>query len=472
MTTVSLQILVVDDEPALRQMLMLMLSRAGYEVEVAASAEEAAARLAKGDFDVVLCDVKLPGMDGIELLRRTRASGSDTAFIMVTGFASMDTAIEALKAGAADYIVKPARNEEILHRLSQLAALRGLKNENRALRNMVLGNRDDWFHFRSLPMIELDRMVGKVAPTDSTVLITGESGTGKGVVARQIHELSARKDASFIPVNCSAIPENLLESEFFGHTKGAFTSADRARKGLFLQADGGTIFLDEIGELPLAMQAKLLHVIEDKQVRPIGGEQSRKVDVRIIAATNRNPQEMLAAGTLREDLFYRLSVFHIRVPALRERREDLAGLVQYVLGRVGRNNPAGKHLSVDPIAAELLEAYAWPGNVRELDNVINRAYILADGDVITVGDLPLELTCLPAPPAGDGTPVASTDSLRDQVRRMEASFILRAVSDAGGDRKAAAQKLRIGLSSLYRKLESMEKEGFTPTGDAGPAGEG
>lgn len=472
MSAASLQVLVIDDEPALRQMLTLMLGRAGYDVEAAASAEEAAARLAKGDFDVALCDIKLPGMDGIELLRRTRAAGGDVAFIMVTAFASMDTAIEALKAGATDYIVKPARNEEILHRLSQLAALRGLKNENRALRNLVLGSREEWFRFRSPPMLELDRMVSKVAPTDSTVLITGESGTGKGVVARQIHELSARREATFIPVNCSAIPENLLESEFFGHTKGAFTSADRARKGLFLQADGGTIFLDEIGDLPLAMQTKLLHVIEDKQVRPIGGEQSRKVDVRIIAATNRNLQEMVAAGRFREDLYYRLSVFHIGVPALRERREDIPELVRYMLARVGRNNPAGKSLSLDPLAEELFEAHAWPGNVRELDNVVNRAYILADGDVITPGDLPPEMSRLPPPAAGGGTPVATTGLLRDQLRRMETSIILRAVSDAGGDRRVAAQKLGIGLSSMYRKLESLEKEGMTASADAGPAAEG
>jgi two-component system response regulator AtoC len=458
----SLQVLVVDDEPAIRQMLTLMLVRAGYEVEAAASAEEASARLAKGEFDVALCDIKLPGMDGIELLRRTRASGSDVVFIMVTAFASMDTAIEALKAGASDYIVKPARNEEILHRLSQIEALRGLKNENRALRNMVLGSRDEWFRFQAPAMLELDRMVTKVAPTDSTVLITGESGTGKGVVARQLHELSARRDAPFIPVNCGAIPENLLESELFGHTKGAFTSADRARKGLFLQADRGTIFLDEIGELPLAMQTKLLHVIEDKEVRPIGGEQVRKVDVRIVAATNRDPQQMVAAGKLREDLFYRLSVFHVRVPPLRERREDIPELVRYMLQRVGRGSAVSRRLGIDPVAEELLVAYPWPGNVRELDNVINRAYILADGDVITPGDLSPEVARTPLVATEAGTPVAVKGTLRDQLRRMEAEAILQALQEAGGDRKVAAQKLGIGLSSLYRKLEGIEKEASPP----------
>jgi two-component system response regulator AtoC len=217
------------------------------------------------------------------------------------------------------------------------------------------------------------------------------------------------------------------------------------------------------------MQTRLLHVIEDKQVRPVGGEQARKVDVRIIAATNRNPQEMVAAGKFREDLYYRLGVFQIRVPALRERREDIPELVRYMLGRVARGNPAGRQLGVDPFAEELLEAYAWPGNVRELDNVINRAYILADGEVIAVGDLPPELTRLPAVSAGDGTPVATNGLLRDQLRRMETNIILRAVSDAGGDRRAAAQKLGIGLSSLYRKLESIDKEGLTSSAEAGPA---
>jgi two-component system response regulator AtoC len=455
-------VLVVDDEPAIRQMLSLMLMRAGYEVESAASAEEASARLAKGGFDVTLCDIKLPGMDGIELLRRTKAAGNDVVFIMVTAFASMDTAIEALKAGASDYIIKPARNEEILHRLSRIEAMRGLRNENRALRDMVMGERDDTFRFRAPAMQELERMVRKVAPTDSTVLVTGESGTGKGVVSRQIHELSGRREAPFIPVNCGAIPETLLESEFFGHTKGAFTSADRARKGLFLQADGGTIFLDEIGELPLAMQTKLLHVIEDKEVRPIGGEQVRKVDVRIIAATNRNLQEMVAAGRFREDLFYRLSVFHIRVPALRERREDIPELVRFILARIGRGTPGARKLGVDPVAEELLAAYPWPGNVRELDNVLNRAHILADGDVITPGDLPPEVARLPlvAPPSG--THVAAKGTLRDRMRRMETEAILDALRQAGGDRKVAAQALGIGLSSLYRKLEGIDEEEGSP----------
>ena len=455
----SLHVLVIDDEPAIRQLLTGVLTRAGYSVDTAGTAEEAGGKLARGEFDVALCDIQLPGMNGIDLVRASRRAGSETTFIMVTAFASMDTAIESLKAGAADYVTKPVRNEELLHRLSQIESVRGLRNENRALRNFVAASRDDWFRFGSPAMQETERLVTKVAPTDSTVLITGESGTGKSLIARQIHELSPRRDAPFIPVNCSAIPENLLESEFFGHTKGAFTSADRARKGLFLQADQGTIFLDEIGELPLAMQTKLLHVIEDKQVRPVGGEVARRVDVRIVCATNRNLPEMVASSRFREDLYYRLGVFHLRVPPLRERREDLKGLIGFLLGRLHKAD-GGKPLRIDPVAEDMLLGYPWPGNVRELDNVLNRAHILADGGTIRPGDLPPELA---RPAAADGAPVGTAvagtgQSLRAQLRRFEAEAIQRALEECGGDRRAAAQKLGIGLSSLYRKLEQRDEQ--------------
>jgi two-component system response regulator AtoC len=393
-------------------------------------------------------------------VRASRRAGSETTFIMVTAFASMDTAIESLKAGAADYVTKPVRNEEILHRLAQIESLRGLRSENRALRKFVAAGEDEWFRFASSSMQETERLVSKVAPTDSTVLITGESGTGKSLIARQLHELSPRRDGPFIPVNCSAIPENLLESEFFGHTKGAFTSADRARKGLFLQADRGTIFLDEVGELPLPMQTKLLHVIEDKQVRPIGGEVARRVDVRIVCATNRNLPEMVTAGRFREDLYYRLGVFHLPVPPLRDRREDLRGLIGFLLGRMQRASAAGKPVSLDPVAEEVLLGYPWPGNVRELDNVLHRAYILADGGVIMPGDLPPELSRpAAATEARPGMPVAEGKSLRAQLRRFEIEIIQRALEECGGDRKAAAEKLGIGLSSLYRKLEQQTEEG-------------
>jgi len=314
----------------------------------------------------------------------------------------------------------------------------------------------DYFRFSSSTMAEIDRLVGKVAPTDSTVLITGESGTGKGVTARAIHDASARSAGPFVPVNCGAIPENLLESEFFGHTKGAFTGADRARKGLFLEADGGTLFLDEIGELPLQMQSKLLHAIGEKSVRAIGAEQARPVDLRIIAATNRELKQMVADGRFREDLFFRLSMFHIHVPPLRDRQADIRGLIQHILQR----DRGGKAYEIDPIAEEVLLGYAWPGNVRELENVINRASILADNNRITLADIPAEITRVTAP-APSGISIASTSEgyLRDQVRQFEASLIQRTLEATGGDRRLAAQKLGIGLSSLYRKLEEVDRLG-------------
>jgi two-component system response regulator AtoC len=281
----SLQLLVVDDEPAIRQVVSATLRKAGHSVEQASSGEAAMTRISQGDIDIVLCDIKMPGLSGIEVLRQVRANGIDTAFIMMTAFASVDTAIEAIKAGAADYMIKPLNNDELMHRLTKVGDLRGLRAENRVLRRLVLGVNSEVFGFNSPAMREMEHMAAKVARTNSTVLITGESGTGKGVVARLIHQQSPRAEGPFIPVNCGAIPENLVESEFFGHTKGAFTGADRIRKGLFLEADGGTIFLDEIGELPLGLQVKLLHVIEQREVRAVGSEQARPVDVRIVAAT-------------------------------------------------------------------------------------------------------------------------------------------------------------------------------------------
>jgi two-component system response regulator AtoC len=449
-------VLVVDDEPAIRQVLSAAIRKAGYAVESAGSAGEALAALDKAPYDVVLSDVFMPVTDGIELLKQARARGHTATFIMVTAFASVDSAIDAIKAGAWDYITKPVRNEEILHRLEQLDAVRGLREENRALRTLVMGGAQAAFQFGSPAMQATERLVGRVAPTDSTVLISGESGTGKGVTARRIHELSARRDGPFVPVNCGAIPENLIESELFGHSKGAFTSADRARRGLFAQADRGSIFLDEIGELPLSMQTKLLHVIEAKEVRPLGSEQSRKIDVRIIAATNRDLPAMVASGRFREDLFFRLSVFQIAMPPLRDRRADIPALLRHIMAQRGVPSGSSQPLTIDPEAEDMLVAFDWPGNVRQLENVLHRATILADGGCIRPGDLPPEVSrtgCTTAPaPLAEGQEVG----LRERVRRFEMSLIQRAIEDAGGDRRLAAQRLGIGLSSLYRKLEEFQ----------------
>lgn len=453
-----MHILVVDDEAANRQILSAMVVQAGYSVDVASSVKEATEKLLKGDVDVALCDIRMPDGDGVELVRKFKdpGSGVETQFIMVTAFASMETAVEALRAGANDYIVKPVSKEDLLHRLSQIEVIGGLREENKALRRLVTGGRG-LYEFNSPVMREVDRMISKVAVTNSTVLITGESGTGKGFVARSIHEQSPRAGFPFIPVNCSAIPESLLESEFFGHTKGAFTGADRARKGLFFQADRGTLFLDEIGELPLHLQTKLLHVIEDKQVRPLGGEQTRSVDVRIIAATNRNPEQMVKDEKFREDLYFRLSMFHIYLPPLRQRSSDIAGLIQHML-RSSSSSVSGEAMKLDPDAAEILQSYQWPGNIRQLENVINRANILADGGTITLSDLPPEVTRQTSGAEPTSAFVAMEGSLREQMQRVEAALVSKALNDAGGDRKLAAQRLGIGLSSLYRKLEELSDQ--------------
>ncbi len=456
----SLDVMVIDDEPAIRQILAAHLLKAGCNVCQAPNGLEALERLSKGDIDVAICDIKMPDISGIELVRRARASGLETNFIMMTAFASVDTAIEAIQAGASDYMIKPVRNEEVLHRLLKISDMRGLRAENRVLRSLVQGNKEDQFAFLSPVMRDLDRLIDKVSPTDSTVLVTGESGTGKGVIARRIHQQSPRTNAPFIPVNCGALPENLIESELFGHTKGAFTGADKARKGLFLEADGGTIFLDEIGELPLLMQVKLLHVIEEKSIRAVGSEQARRADVRIVAATNRDLAQMVAEGRFREDLYFRLSVFQIHVPPLRERSEDMARLVQFFLHRgMKRMNVEGA-ISVDPEVEELLDAYEWPGNVREMENVIDRALILADKGQITCADLPPQIIKNGRAATPELAIQDCGESLRDQVRRFESALIGKAINEADGDRRVAAQKLGMGLSSLYRKQEEFETLGL------------
>lgn len=455
-----MHVLVIDDEPAVRQILAAAVAKAGYTVDQAATAAEAAAKLVRGDVDVALCDIKLPDGNGIDLVRNTRASGVETVFLMVTAFASMETAVEALRAGATDYITKPVRNEEVLHRLAQIEALGGLREENTALRRAVSESAPMLYRFTCSAMLDVERLVAKVAPTASTVLIGGESGTGKGILARTIHEQSNRRGAQFVAVNCSAVPEQLLESEFFGHTKGAFTSADRARKGLFLQADKGTLFLDEISELPLHMQSKLLNVIEDKEVRALGSEISRRVDTRVIAASNRSLLELVSRGAFREDLYFRLSMFQISIPPLRERRPDIPGLIKFLLQGRGPASAVPGAIELDPLAEESLLSYEWPGNVRELDNVISRARILAEDNRITVADLPSEIIKAATPASSSDAANAEGHSLREKLRLFEGELVVQALKEAGGDRRAAAQRLGIGLSSLYRKIEDLEGTGI------------
>ncbi len=463
-----MHVLVIDDERAVREILADACQSAGYSVDEAKNCSEAAAKLVRGDVDIALCDIKMPDGNGVDLLRSIRESRVETNFIMVTAFASMETAVEALRAGASDYIVKPVSPDELLHRVRQVAALRGAREQNRVLRQIARGS-GRTFNFAAESMYAVERLANKVSPTDSTVLISGESGTGKGVLARYIHEHSRRLDNLFLPVNCSAIPENLLESEFFGHTKGAFTGADRARKGLFLQADQGTLFLDEVGELPMPMQTKLLHAIEDKEIRAVGSEQPRRVDCRIVAATNRDLQQRVRDGQFREDLFFRLGMFHIHIPPLRERKSDIKGLIDFVLDKEGDNNSTRRRIAIAPDVERLLIAFQWPGNVRQLENVLNRARILAEDDLITVADLPPEITRSAHALEATGTAIAAQGYLRDQLREFEAALIHRVLAETGDDRRVAAQRLGIGLSSLYRKLEEFEALGLRRPTDRRPA---
>lgn len=440
-----LQILIIDDEPALRQILSRLLIKTGHAVFTAENGNQGLKRLAKGDIDVALCDIRMPDITGLEVVSRAKNQGIETQFLMMTAFASVNTAVEAMRLGAYDYMVKPVRNEDLLNRLANLADTIALRSENKVLREMVLKD-DNLCETVSTSMQRIEALVDKVAVTDSTVLVTGESGTGKGYLTKMLHQRSRRAGKSFIPVNCGAIPENLVESELFGHTKGAFTGALKAKRGLFVEADQGTIFLDEIGELPLSMQVKLLHVIEDSCVRAVGSEQARKVSVRIIAATNRDLKTMVEEGTFREDLYFRLNVFSIEMPPLRERPEDIPLLTSFFVGRQSSKMQLPGPVKVGSDAMALITGYKFPGNIRELDNIITRALILAEDGLIRPEDLPEELQEIKPS-------VVSGYFLKEQVRLFESDTIRRAITDANGDRKLAASRLGLGLSSLYRKLD-------------------
>ncbi|MEW8026669.1 MAG: sigma-54 dependent transcriptional regulator [Candidatus Thiodiazotropha sp.] len=448
----QMHILVVDDEAAIRQVLTAQLTRAGHTVDQANCGQDALDMMYTSDFDVCICDLRLPDLDGLEVIKCCRAKEIDIAFLMITAFASVDTAIEAMKLGAHDYLMKPVKVEDVLIRIEHIADVARLRDENRYLRKMVEADiRSDTLGL-SASMREIETIIKKVSRTEGTVLITGESGTGKSHIARTIHSNSSRRDRAMVTVNCGAIPKELLESELFGHIKGAFTGADRNKKGLFREADGGTLFLDEIGELPLALQVKLLHVIEEKELRPLGTEQSRRVDVRIIAATNRKVDQMLQDGAFREDLYYRLNVLHITLPPLRSRREDIPLYIGYFLdSEIKRLGLEGDY-ALDPDVEEHLLAYEWPGNLRELQNVIARMLVLADNCTISMGDLPSHVTKYEH--NGIDHDIGETfGSLREQVRRFEIGVIKKAIHAADNDRAIAARTLDIGLSTLYRKLE-------------------
>ncbi len=440
-------ILVAEDQDSARESLAELLRGAGYEVDEAANGTAAIALLDKMDFDLVLTDLMMPGCDGIGVLQHIRNVSSQTLVLLMTAHASVETAVEAIRLGAQDYLLKPLIFEDVLRKVRHLMTHRKLAWENQILRRELSEHFTPERPFgRSPAMQEIANLVAKVARTPTTVLITGESGVGKEVVARTIHSHSAGKENVFLPLNCSAIPETLLESQLFGYVKGAFTGAVNSQEGLFQRARGGTIFLDEIGELPLSLQPKLLRVLEEKTVLPVGATTPVKVNVRILAATNRDLKEEVAGGRFRDDLYYRLNVFEIHIPPLRKRLEDLPGLVEYLIHRHNLEMKTN-YKGVDSATMRILMSLPWKGNIRELDNVLERAMILGNGEWITPANLPGQQSA--------GEDFGSEDNLNKAVELYEKSHIERTLGKTSGDKIRAAELLGLSLSTLYRKLEKL-----------------
>jgi DNA-binding NtrC family response regulator len=442
-------ILVADDEPGVRESLAEVLRDAGYTVTAAADGTAALAAIEGQEFAVVITDLRMPGADGLAVLKRAREVAPQTVVLVMTAHASVETAVEALRDGAVDYILKPVIFDDVLAKVERVLEHRQLAWEAQVLRR-ELDRELDFAQLvgKSPAMQEVFALARKVAPTQSTVLLTGESGTGKEVVARAIHNASQVASRIFLPVNCAAIPEQLLESQLFGHVRGSFTGAISSQEGLFARARGGTIFLDEIGDLPLGLQSKLLRVIETKEILTVGSTQPVTVDVRIMAATNRELPQMVEEGRFRDDLFYRLNVINIRLPPLRERREDIPHLVEYLVRRHNREMKRA-YRGVDNATMKLLMSQPWKGNVRELDNVIEHAMILGEGEWITVRDLPRALrdSSDSLPPVGD--------DLREALRAYERLHIESVLRRTGSDKRKASDLLGVSLSSLYRKLHEL-----------------
>jgi DNA-binding NtrC family response regulator len=455
-TTPTRRILCVDDEPQIPRLVGLLLGD-GYLVEAAGSAAEALTRLEDSAFDVVLTDLSMPDIDGIELIRRARKRDPDTPIVVFTGQASVETAVMAMREGAFDYLRKTSNAQELAAAVDRAAAHGSLAREVRRLRDEV--ERARGVHEiigRSPAMIDLLALVGRIAPSDASVLILGESGTGKELLARTIHRLSLRRDAPFVAFDCSALAPSLLESELFGHERGAFTGAARARRGLFREAHGGTLFLDEIGDIAPEVQNKLLRVLQEREIKPVGGDSFVKVDVRILAATNKDLRALVARGTFREDLYFRLAVVPIEVPPLRERREDLPLLCAHILARRRPAQPGGRGWPqrVSPAALAKLAAYSWPGNIRELENVLSRAALLADGDEIGPADLPPLVPASAAasePALADGRPLKQI--VADAARAVERQAIRDALERSDGSPSKAARLLGISRASMYNKLK-------------------
>ncbi len=443
------RIMVVDDEESMCQYLQILLEREGYEVVTAGSGVEALRQMEERPADVVLTDITMPRKDGIQLLKGIKGIDPHTPVVMLTAYASERTAIDAVNLGAFAYLQKHCKNDEIRVVVRNALALRRAQAENWQLKRELRRKRSKLRIIGQSPrMLAVFKMVDKIAATPATILINGESGTGKELVAQAIHERSERASGPFVAINCGAIPETLLESQLFGHVKGAFTGADRDHDGFCRQAEGGTIFLDEIGETPHAIQVKLLRMLQEREIYPVGSSKSVKVDVRVIAATNRDLEHEVAEGRFRTDLYYRLNVIPLDLPALRERADDVALLVDHFL-RLHLPGYAGNlGGAMEEAALRCLQGYEWPGNVRELENVIERACIIREGERIRVTDLP-EAVRRPAGAAPlPGNLIGSHVPLED----VERAHILQVLEGVGGHKKRAAEILQINPSTLYRKL--------------------
>jgi two-component system, NtrC family, response regulator HydG len=439
---VSTRILVADDEEILRINVREALEEAGYQVDEAADGEAALAKLLDGDYGVLITDLRMPKLDGIGLLKRVVGARPQTSVLVMTAYASVESAIDALRIGAHDYLLKPIVLDDLCQRVAKLLELRALRDEVVRLRRDL----SDRLGFEGIigqsPAIQrMFELIQRVAPTDATVLITGENGAGKELVARAVHAQSRVAGRELIAVNVAALPRDMIEAQLFGHEKGSFTGADRKRDGILRAARGGTVFLDEIGELPLAAQAKLLRAIESHEILPVGAERPEKAEFRLVAATNRDLDTEVGEGRFRQDLFFRLNVFGIRVPPLRERREDIPDLVAHFVAHNDRRQGRRPRIVANDVM-RLLMGYAWPGNVRELANVIERACILADGDTIEIEHLPAELTTTADAPMALKTAVAAFE-------RKHIATVLRAV---GGNRDRAAELLEVDAATLYRRL--------------------
>jgi two-component system response regulator PilR (NtrC family) len=444
----SKRILIADDEKSIRDSIKIILDDEGYETYTAADGEEALNRLTNENFDLVISDIKMPKLDGMELLEKGSKIAPDTYFIIMTAYASITSAIQALRAGAYDYLIKPVEFDDLIIRIKRLFDFKDLVSENIALRKRISAE-TGYVNIigKSESIKKVFEIIEQVAPTNSNVLICGKSGTGKELVAKAIHQKSNRKDNIFLPINCGAIAENLIESELFGHKKGAFTGATEDKIGLFKAADGGTLFLDEIGELPLNLQVKLLRALEDKEFYPVGASKPVSTNVRIIAATNQNLFEKSQSGEFREDLYYRLNVVEINLPPLNERKEDIPLLVNHFIERYSKEM-GKKILGINNDALRILMMHNWRGGVRELENVIERAVIFAKDNYISINEMSDNLR-------GSETAIDFPDSLKEALRKFEKDHILKVIKKVDYNKDEAAKALNIGLSSLYRKMEEL-----------------